>query len=167
MKFNFLAFLFLSFTACSSANDKSIAERADKDEIVMVADDDADMDIAFARAKEGLDQFLSAWNSQPPGTAGYSVKVGVKEGETTEYFWISAIREESGSFFGVVSNTPQLVSNVTEGEEIQFKKVDIVDWTYTKDGKMVGNFTACAMLKKESEASRREFRDAYGLECEA
>ncbi|MGH8105051.1 MAG: DUF2314 domain-containing protein [Arenimonas sp.] len=49
---------------------------------------------------------------------------------------------------------------------MEFKKDEIVDWTYTKDGKMIGNFTACVLLKHEPEASRKEFQDAYGLECE-
>lgn len=167
MKYNFLVLVLLSVTACSSAMENDLAEKAGKDEVVMVAKDDAEMAKAFVKAKAELDQFLQAWNAPPPGTENYSVKVGVKEGKTTEYFWISSLREESGSFFGIVSNTPQLVSNVSEGEEIRFQKSEIVDWTYTKDGKMVGNFTACAMLMKESAASRKEFRDAYGLECEA
>ncbi|MGH8106715.1 MAG: hypothetical protein ACREO2_10375, partial [Arenimonas sp.] len=89
--------------SCSAAEDKSISERASADEVIMVANDDADMDKAFVKAKTQLDTFLEAWRNPPAGTADFSVKVGISEGETTEYFWIASLHEESGSFFGRVS----------------------------------------------------------------
>ena len=38
---------------------------------------------------------------------------------------------------------------MTYGQVIEFTEAEIVNWLYVEGGKMRGNFTACAMLKRE------------------
>ncbi|HEY0661385.1 MAG TPA: DUF2314 domain-containing protein [Lysobacter sp.] len=159
--------LILLVIASSTACGQSVVDRAERDELYFAAQDDPDMKEAFQQARRGLDDFLATWRNPPAGVADFSVKVGVTEGENTEYFWISPFREESGAFVGIVNNSPQLVSSVDLGGEITFAKGQIVDWLYNDQGKMVGNYTACAMLKNESESERRAFEQRFGLRCGA
>ena len=60
-----------------------------------------------------------------------------------------------------------MISSVKLGGKVTFAKDQIVDWLYNKQGKMVGNHTACAMLKKEPESERRAFERRFGLRCGA
>lgn len=166
MSFRKPIFIFLivsPFMACG----QSVVDRAEKDDLYIVEKEDADMKDAFRQARRGLDTFLTTWRNPSTESANFSVKVGVKEGENAEYFWISPFRHGTGRFIGVVNNEPQMVSSVKLGGEITFTKDQIVDWLYYRQGKMVGNYTACAMLKNEPESERRAFEQRFGLRCGA
>ena len=157
----------LILVACSSsACGQSMVEKAEKDELYHAEDEDADMQRAFEKARLGLEGFLGAWRSPPTDTSDFAVKVGLKEGDDTEYFWISPFREEGDGFKGLLNNKPRMVRNVAIGDEVSFTRSEIVDWLYFIDGKMVGNFTACAMLMREKESDRMDFEKRYGLRCE-
>ena len=41
---------------------------------------------------------------------------------------------------------------------------EIVDWTYMDAGKMKGNYTARALLRKDSKEEREAFERRYGLD---
>ncbi len=164
MSFGQTIFILL-IVSSSMACGQSVVDRAEKDELYMVEKEDADMKDAFRQARLGLDEFLATWRNPSTESADFSVKVGVKEGENTEYFWISPFRQDTGKFIGVVNNDPQMVSSVKLGGEITFTKDQIVDWLYYRQGKMIGNYTACAMLKKEPESERRAFEQRFGLRC--
>ncbi len=150
-----------------SACGQSVVDRAENDELYLAADDDKDMEDAFRKAREGLDGFLRLSKSPTLGKSDFSVKVGITEGENTEYFWISPFQETADAFAGILNNEPRMVTTVRMGQEVTFTKEQIVDWLYSDQGQMVGNFTACAMLKKEPDSERRAFEQRFGLRCEA
>lgn len=153
--------LSMPMTACG----QSLVEQAENDELYMAAEGDAHMEAAYRQAKEGLDAFLASWRNPPPGYTEFAVKVGVVEGGSTEYFWLSPFREHAGAFIGTINNEPRMVTSVKLGQEIDFRKEEIVDWLYDDRGRMVGNFTACAMLEAEPERERRAFEQRFGLRC--
>jgi len=68
----------------------------------------------------------------------------------------------------MLSNTPQLVSNVSEGQVVKFDRGDIVDWTCmdSQQHRMYGNYTACALLQQEGPEAMQEMRKNYGLQCD-
>ena len=159
--------ILLALIACSStAFGQSLVERAEKDELYHAQDEDADMQRAFQKANKSLPGFLDIWRSPPKDAHNFAVKVGLKEGDDTEYFWVSPFREEGEGFKGVLNNQPRMVRKVAMGDEISFTRAEIVDWLYYSNGKMVGNFTACAMLRREKESDRKDFEKSYGLRCE-
>jgi uncharacterized protein YegJ (DUF2314 family) len=145
-----------------------ILQRAQTDEVTFVSDDDPMMRAAFKKAQSSLDQFLALAVSPPPNTDSFAVKVAISDGSRTEYFWISPFVVNGESFSGRISNTPQVVSTVREGEEVRFDRSDVVDWTYENsvEKRMYGNFTACAMLAHETGEDAAEFKAQYGLECD-
>lgn len=151
-----------------AAQSQSLSERAAKDEIVLMQDEDPHMQKAFTKARATLDGFLALARKPPADTAHFSVKVGIREGKNTEYFWLGPFREEAGGFSGTIDNTPRMVKRVKEGQTWRFSKSEIVDWTYVDRAqkRMHGNFTMCALLTKEPPAEAEAARKRYGLRCD-
>jgi uncharacterized protein YegJ (DUF2314 family) len=147
---------------------EGLLERAQTDDVSFISDDDPAMRAAFKKAQDSLDEFLELAASPPPNTDSYAVKVAISDGARKEYFWIAPFVLNAGSFSGRISNTPQVVSTVREGEEVRFDRSDVVDWTYENsvEKRMYGNFTACAMLAHETGEDAAEFKAQYGLHCD-
>ena len=76
-----------------------------------------------------------------------------------------SFQSKDGSFTGRINNTPRLVKTVTFGESFTFSEGEIVDWLYLDAGKMKGNYTACALLKREP-GQVAAFKKKFGLECD-
>ena len=145
-----------------------LMEKVQTDDVAFVSSDDALMRAAFKKAQSTLEEFLALAASPPPNTDSFAVKVAVHQGSATEYFWITPFASSEGSFSGRVDNTPRVVSTVREGEDIRFERSDVVDWTYENvaEKKTYGNFTACALLARESKENAAEFKAQYGLDCD-
>ncbi len=163
-----LVLLSLVLVASHSSLAQSLVDRAQRDELVFMADEDPAMVQAFEKARATLDDFLLTAQSPPPGTSSFAIKVGVRDGDDVEYFWITDFAETDGLFSGKIDNQPRLVKTVQFGQVYRFPKGHIVDWTYVdvSQGRMLGNFTACALLTKESPSDAQAMKERYGLECE-
>lgn len=151
----------------SACSPETTLEKAQSDKITFVEKDDPAMLRAFEKARATLDEFLSRAESPAPGESGFAVKVAVKQNDETEYFWITPFNRKGDRFSGEINNEPQSVTNVKLGQNFEFSRADIYDWTYmdAKDS-MKGNFTSCALLTHEPPEQATEFKRHYGLECE-
>lgn len=147
---------------------QSALERSRRDEVVPMADNDPAMRAAFEKARAGLDGFLALLDKPPPGTRLFAVKLLVRDGDKGEYFWITDLERKGDRFTGRLNNTPRSVATVREGQIMEFGRSEIRDWMYVDDKRqrMVGNFTACALLTKESRKSAEEMKRATGLVCD-
>lgn len=148
------------------AKAETLVERAKRDAIVMVAKDDAEMAAAMRKARETLPQFLGLVAVPRQTTTGFAVKVAVTEGDDAEFFWITPFEQRKNVFTGRINNTPRLVKKVRLGQTISFREDEIVDWLYMEDGKMVGNFTVCILLKREPPEQASELIKKLGLRCD-
>ena len=103
-----------------------------------------------------------------PSITSLSVKIPIVYGSdgSAEFFWISPFEERDGQFSGRINNTPRSEKSVRLGQTISFKQDDIVDWTYHENGRIVGNFTACAILSHEPRADAEAFMKQFGLRCD-
>jgi uncharacterized protein YegJ (DUF2314 family) len=113
---------------------------------------------ATEKAQATLGDFLIKAKELPPGTKDYAVKVGVREGRNTEYFWVNEFTWSDSEFTGRINDEPRLVKRVKPGQMHTFSRSDVVDWTYVDEsGRTVGNFTACALAGNEppAEAGKR------------
>ena len=135
------------------------------DKVVNVAKDDPDMAAAIAQARASLDQFLALSEAPPTGTTGYKLKVEVKDGDTSEHFWIIPFHKTASGFVGTLANEPEAVHNVVAGQELEFTRDDISDWGYTKDGRQIGSFTVCVLFKTMSKEETDYYRENYGFDC--
>lgn len=127
------------FLLCATASAQSIVEKAKRDEVSFVAPDDPDPDMvaAFDKARATLDQFLAMAKAPPASVKSVAVKVAVVDGADREYFWIAPFSETAGGYSGTLNNQPRLVSNVTPGTQLRFRRNEIVDWMYIDSARAV------------------------------
>lgn len=145
---------------------QTILQKAERDEIAIVANDDPAMAAAFRRARATLNDFLAIAAAPKPSMENFAVKVAVHDGDSTEYFWIDPFANDNGRLSGRINNKPEMVHTVKMGELISFGRDEIIDWMYTDGGRMKGNYTACALLKSAPKNEAEEFKERFGLTCE-
>jgi len=143
----------------------TLTEQAERRQTALTPSDNPAMIRAFARARSELDGFLQRARNPGAGEQGFAVKIPVRHGGHTEYFWIAPFQEDGDRIKGRINNRPQYVRNVTKGQTVAFSRADIVDWMYLKGSTMHGNYTACALLADRPAAEAVEFRNRFGLQC--
>lgn len=154
--------LILAF-APVSANAQSPDQGGDK--VLTVAPDDSEMAAAIEQARASLDEFLTLSEAPPSGTAKFKLKVAIRDGNAVEHFWVIPFHRTATGFAGILANEPQAVHNVVNGQDIEFTRDDVSDWGYTKNGRQVGSFTVCVMLKKMPKEDADYLRNNYGFDC--
>jgi uncharacterized protein YegJ (DUF2314 family) len=164
---SYVAIVLVAFSLTPATAAETAVDRAKQDEIVAVPKGDPDMEAAFRQARETLKTFLDLARTPRSTITRMAVKVAVRDAGETEYFWISPFTEQDGRFAGKINNTPRSVHNVKLSQTITFKQSDVVDWLYRENGKMFGNFTACALLKHVPPSEMQAFKREYGLNCES
>jgi uncharacterized protein YegJ (DUF2314 family) len=145
---------------------QTILQKAERDEIAIVANDDPTMAAAFRQARATLNDFLTIAAAPKPNMENFAVKVAVHDGDNNEYFWIDPFTNDNGRFSGRINNKPEMVHAVRMGQLISFSRDEIVDWMYMDGGKMKGNYTACALLKSAPKDEAEAFKERFGLRCE-
>ena len=127
----------------------SCSRQPREDRIINVEANDAEMESAIATAREKLPQFWQVFTHPEKGESDFSLKVRIKDGQGTEHFWVTQIeRKEDGKIFGVINNDPEIVKTVKLNDRVAVPEGDISDWLYTRDGKMVGNYTLRVLFKQ-------------------
>jgi uncharacterized protein YegJ (DUF2314 family) len=164
-RFPFLIAASLVIATPMSAPAQTPLERAEKDDIFYASDDDPAMIRARKKARETFAEFLALAEKPRETTRNFAVKVGVREGRQTEFFWIAPFARKGEGFSGNLNNTPRLVKRVKSGEEISFARNEIIDWMYIEDGQMKGNFTACALILKSPPQDQEAFKKRFGFDC--
>lgn len=149
-----------------------VQKKADKttdeaQEVVELNDQDPAVKAAFKKAQASLDDFLKVHASNDPNIDVESVRVRLSEGKVTEYVWIHPFEKDGNGYKGKTNSVPSRLKKLTIGAQVNFKRADIVDWTYfeIKARRMHGNFTTCAQLAKAPAAEVEALKKAYGLDC--
>ena len=154
----------------------------DPNPVPLVRKGDPAMSAAFARAAATFDDFLAVWRHPPDGATGFAVKLGIvdaKDGqgfsvvrpdsETTalvEWFWCGDLQGDGERFTARIHDEPESLRNVRYGQLVRFVRGDVGDWMYWRDGKIVGNATACPALAYASAQERQQMKDQYGVDCD-
>ncbi|MCC6776329.1 MAG: DUF2314 domain-containing protein [Hyphomicrobiales bacterium] len=149
----------------SEPGAETLMDRIERDEIVVIPRGEPDMAAAMRKARVSLPEFLALARKPRLSTSGFAVKVGIRDKDDVEYFWIAPFTEQNGRFSGRINNTPRSVKTVKSGQTYTFAEREVVDWLYHEHGKMKGNYTACVLLKREP-GQREIFKERFGLECE-
>ncbi len=154
--------------ACAGALGQTTVEKAQRDELAFVPKDDPTMARALDKARSSLDQFLELLRAAPPHVQSPAVKVGISAGDQVEYFWIAKVVQSGAKFLGLITNQPRVVKTVRMGQSYEFGRSQIVDWMYVdaRTNKMIGNYTACALLTREPPDQAAAFKRQYGLDCD-
>lgn len=146
--------LFAALFACTPALADEPAPRGGAP---IVGFDDKEMDVAIAKAKKTVDQFLKSFAAKDGML--FAVKAPIKDENGTEYFWLSDIKYEGGKFTGRIDNAPGIVKNVKMGQRWTLKKEEIADWMFLREGKIHGNFTIRPLLKAMPADEAERFQE--------
>ncbi len=144
----------------------SISRKAERDEIIFLAPDDTTMTAAVRSARDSLPGFLALAKRPGPKMEGFAVKIAILAHDRPEYFWIHPFAHVDERFIGQINNTPRSVVNLKIGDTVTFTESEIMDWLYMDAGKMMGNYSARAMLKSALPQDREAFRRRFGLDFE-
>lgn len=129
------------------------------DGVINVADDDAEMKAAIAKANASLPQFWQAFEKPKADEKDFALKVRITDDNGTEHFWATDIQRKEGKILGTINNEPNTVEKVKLGDRVVIPEADISDWTFLRGEKMVGNYTLRVLFKqmpsKEVEAYKK------------
>src|SRR5262245_39652907 len=110
------------------ARAQTVIDRAQRDELFLVPNEDPGMTAAMRKARATLKDFLATASKPGPAMQGFAVKVPVRDGGKAEYFWIAPFGQNGTRFSGQINNTPRTVRNVKAGQTIEFAEEEIADW---------------------------------------
>lgn len=149
----------LLLAGCSKrGKDAGAAEVEARDPIIAVEDDDVEMEVAIAEARVTLPEFWAVMAKPEAGESEFAVKVKITDANGVEHFWVGELERTEGQTRGTINNEPNTVKSVKFGQRIEIAEEDITDWTYTRDGKMVGNRTLRAMFKQMAPEEVERFK---------
>ncbi len=119
------------------------------------------MEAAKKEAQATLPRFWAKIDSGDPAIAGRLVKIGfpTSDGRGVEYLWVAVEAHNDKEVRGWVTNEPQAVSGLHEGQIVTADISRIVDWTYCKAGQCFGQFTTRALIETADEETARQFRE--------
>jgi len=138
---------------------QTITQKAERDEVAIVAKNDPVMAATMRKARETLPDSLAIAAAPKPGMTNFAVKGAIHQGNDTEYFW-NPFNNDNEWFSGRINNEPDLIRSVKLGQTIAFERSEIVDWIYQDDGKMKGNHTACACSDQRLRPKSRNSKSA-------
>jgi uncharacterized protein YegJ (DUF2314 family) len=136
----------------------SCSRSSSGDKTINVADDDPEMLVAIAKARETLPKFWDAFERRGRNETDFALKVKITDTHGTEHFWATGIERKNGKTSGTIDNDPNIVRTVKLGERIQINEADISDWFYFRDGKMVGNQTLRVLFKEMPPAEVKRYK---------
>jgi uncharacterized protein YegJ (DUF2314 family) len=138
-----------------------VAPAAPKERVISVLSEDKDMNAAIEKARGSLTAFWRSYDAPAAGEADHALKVAVAGNGTTEHFWLTRIKRDGGKLSGVISNQPQSVKSVKVGQRYEFTSDMISDWTFKRNGKLVGNETMRVLLPRMPEEQASVYRQMY------
>ena len=119
------------------------------------------MNAAIDKARASLDSFWKSYETPSAGESDFALKVAITGNGSTEHFWLTRIERKGDKISGLVSNQPQSVKTVKMGQRYEFTGDMISDWTFKRNGKLVGNETMRVLLPRMPEEQAAIYRDMY------
>ncbi len=126
---------------------------------IKIPNQDAEMEAAKAQARATLPQFWERLANPAAGEEGFALKVALPYGtNNTEHIWTKDVERTDGRITGVINNVPRDVKGVRIGQRIDIAEVQISDWMFLRNGKMVGNYTLRPLLKRMPPKDAARYR---------
>jgi uncharacterized protein YegJ (DUF2314 family) len=149
-----------------AASDAAFVQKAERDELVILAMNDPVMAAAIHHARKSLPQFLALARHPRPTITSFSVKIALLANNGVEFFWIHPFAHVDERFIGQINNTLRSDMTLKRGDTVSFARNEIVDWMYMDGGAMKGNFSARAILKSARPKDRQAFMRRFGLDLD-
>lgn len=96
-----------------------------------------------------------------------AIKTAFKESkgglDAVEHMWLSEIEFDGDVISATLTNSPNEITSVKEGDKITLRKDQIEDWMYVIEGRVYGGFTIQVLRARMSSAERRGHDGAWGF----
>jgi uncharacterized protein YegJ (DUF2314 family) len=123
--------------------------------VLTIREDDPRMVAAVATARSRWAEFVAAFESRTTDD-GYTVKVPIGDGESTEFLWVNVTAIENDVVYGTLGNDPVGLRNHRLHDRAAVRVRDVNDWLYVSGGRTEGGFTLELFRRMAGE------RDAEG-----
>jgi uncharacterized protein YegJ (DUF2314 family) len=142
----------------SCGNNRMVKnERKGEPNIYSTPNDDQEMNEAIAAARNTLEQFKVALESNSYDTSKFFLKVRFKTVTGAEHIWSTSITYHDGNYFGIIDNLPNLATQKKLGEKYKIEMKDITDWMYVDKGVLQGGYTIKLIRNRMSQEERTKF----------
>lgn len=118
---------------------------------VEIEPNDYEMTLAMIEARDTVDEFLAVLRNPGPNQTGFAVKIGLTEGERTDYVWLTQVRLDGDRLTGTLAGDPPYVDSAEKGEQRSVAPREIVDWAYFDDGQRIGARTDAILERRAKE----------------
>lgn len=124
------------------------------------APNDTSMEKAIAAARASVGEFIARLEAPQAGDHAFGVKAKLADAveREVEHMWLNAVRRDGDTFVGTLDAKPQLVKNVSYGQEIRVLVNDISDWAFNNGDAMHGQYTVRVMMESLPRAMQASFR---------
>jgi uncharacterized protein YegJ (DUF2314 family) len=128
--------------------------------VINVPTGSAEMSAANAKARATLPAFWASYEASKPSETGHTLKVRFSNKTNNgEHIRMAEVKElADGRYSGRLANEPRYLPGKRVGDLVEFKEADMFDWTFMRDGKMVGGETIRVLLKSLPKADADALR---------
>jgi uncharacterized protein YegJ (DUF2314 family) len=126
--------------ALRSENPLAALGEAVPSPVLTIREDDPRMLAAVETARARWSEFVAAFESRTTDE-GYTVKVPIDDGETTEFLWVNVTAIENDVVYGTLGNDPIGLRDRRRHDRTSVRVHDVNDWLYVDGGRMQGGFT--------------------------
>lgn len=133
--------------------------------VVSVPTGDPDMEAAMCQGRATLSKFFALAQAPKSSMSNFTLKVGIPIDGQFEFVWVRPFEKQGNRYSGQLRNDMR-GKPLKFGDTISFSRSDIADWYYLDEGRMKGNFTACALVKNKSQSEIEAFKKQYKLDCD-
>jgi len=166
MRYSFLTvFLFIGLIACNN-NQTTKTEKKSADNLYATPSDDKEMNEAILTAKNTLDQFDKALESNKYDTSTFALKVKFPTSTGAEHIWATSITIKDRNYYGIVDNLPELTTKVKLGDKIKLDKESISDWMYGDKGILQGGYTMRLIRSRMTKEEQKKFDSEFQFKIE-
>lgn len=133
--------------------------------------EDPEMDAAFQKARETFKYFWRElyweYHRIVPALEVACVKVifsqEIDGQEEVEHMWINEVEYDGERITGTLINTPEYLTNIQEGDEVDIPLEQVSDWLFAYDNKSYGGFTIQVLRSEMDDAERADHDKAWGV----
>jgi uncharacterized protein YegJ (DUF2314 family) len=139
----------------------AVAGAQEPETIVNVAEEDATMNAAKARAIATLPDFYRRLAAPGRGESRFMVKFDILPGEKAEFVWANELQRSGAAMTGVLINQPAYTDDKF-GDRVPIAEADIIDWGYFSGAVLQGARTNRVLMERLPADQAKELRRAYG-----
>src|SRR2546430_16715644 len=120
-------------------------------------DDDKEMGRAVENAQRTLGFFMAALRAHKNSDGVFEIKKAFVDGDKVEHIWIRGVTFDGKNFHGAVDNRPVEVANTHLGQRVTVAPKDVDDWSFVKDGKLIGAYTTRVLYARLTPEEKAEY----------